>query len=70
MKVKKLRSGEEWRTNSTETVLYFQQICREHGSNATWLPTTGMLVTTHIDEASKQFPYEQWLQEAQDKAKS
>lgn len=38
----------------------FNQLAREHGSAAIWLPETGYLITEDPAEAAKDFPYEQW----------
>lgn len=42
----------------------FRSLAAEHGSAATWLPETGYLVTTDPTEITRNFPYEQWREQA------
>lgn len=61
-----LRSGREWLLveKDLKLVSTFFSICRKHGSRAFWLADVGLLVTRDPDEAAKNFPYENWLEEA------
>lgn len=43
---------------------YFFLLAKEHGSAAKWLPETGYLVTEDPNEVTKDFPYEQWRDQA------
>jgi hypothetical protein len=42
----------------------FRSIAAGHGSAATWLPETGYLVTSDPTEAARNFPYEEWREQA------
>lgn len=64
MKVVVLRRGAQWRTDSIKTVYCFHRIAREQGSQALWLPQTGLLVTTDPEEQAREFPYETWQEQA------
>lgn len=42
----------------------FLLIARAHGSSAKWFPETGYLVTEDPTEVAKEFPYEEWRDQA------
>lgn len=60
-----LRSGGQWKQhNSVPLKVFFHIICRRHGSQAIWLQDLAKLMTIDPDETEKNYPYEEWLDEA------
>lgn len=61
-----LRSNVLWdgRQASERDVVRFHLIARQHNSKAIWVKTGGILITFDQAEASKRYPYEQWLAQA------
>jgi hypothetical protein len=42
----------------------FEHIARRHGSKALWLPLTGVVATSDINEVKQALPYEEWRLQA------
>lgn len=59
-----LRQGADWHIASAEigadAAHIFQEIAREEGSHATWLPEAGMVYAADAGEPSRSWPYEEW----------
>lgn len=60
-----LRKSKDWCLHDGRlTVDRFHALARQYGSRAIWLCESGTLVSEDRDEPAKNFPYEQWRDNA------